>query len=1335
MWIFGAVIGLLIGASTFGFDGWFLGAIIGGFSGLFFKSLIKPDFTEINARLKDVDEAIQKLNRRIDTLQRVDPIPQTAIKPVIADTPVAEIKSAPLVTEPEKTAPENKLRLDNTAISSNKIDVRMPESKIPAMKVQSAPVVQTVVRPPASTYKVPEVKVAEPHVPNWLETQAAKVIQAVKLFIFGGNTLVKVGSLILFLGLAFLLRYAASQFTVPIELRYGGVAASALGLLIFGWRLRISRRDYALVIQGLAIAVLYLTLYAAMKLHPLLPTVMGFALMVVVCACSVVLAVKQNSLALAVAGSLGGFATPVLASSGAGSHVALFSYIALLDAGIMAVAWFRAWRVLNLVGFFGTFGLFMAWFERSWSVVSLVSAELFLLLFFAIYVLILLRFTHHLSLTREMQPNSDAERDGVLLKVAKRVDYIDGTLAFGVPLITFGLHAQMVNTIEFGASFGALFLGAVYLGLALALQKLSQGRYLLLFEVFIALGVVFASLAIPLGLEPQWTASAWALEAVGIFWIGIRQQRPLARIFAVLLLIGSVINFFRTLYLRPHDIDTLGSLLDRSVFEGSIFGAILIAFSLIFVHWLLRKAPEGSISKSEREFSWLPALAGTLMIYLLVPMLLPFEYCGMAWGALGLLTVYLSLRFVVSVCTWAGLLIQLFAGLSFVTTLHGGDLPALVGSGHGALVNGYSGVFAALLIALSLLFSYWVLRKMPEGEESKDLRDVAWLPALAGTLLIYLLPPLLLAFEYCGMAWGVLGLLTLFLALRLMLSACVWAGLLVQLFAGIAFVTTLHGGETSSVLGNGYSGLFSALIIGGTMLAAVWMASSKLRESEYAIAGAMQAIGIVTVVGLSLLNLAFLFVLPMQSALTAWALTSTLIVALALRIGNRIALWFALLLELVAGLMVMSHRGGLTLYTIQDAEKIIIPFQNSGWWSALVFSLCGFVGAWLLLRVERKKLPVPIPNVMLLVWASLWWGGAWIAELNRWLPDNKALPAMVVMLIVTQLLWWAVARWQDWSELRRFTYSHLPLAFMLSLMALVTQAHPFENFGWLVWPLAVTTHFFLLYAHENSSNEKVKKYSHIVGVWWILLFASFETRWHFSLLGDQYSAWPKLGWALIPLAYLWWAGRWTHPSPWPFTHYLDAYRRTAALPVVILLAVGLFVLNFASSGAANPLPYVPLLNPLEITLIAGMLVIVQWVKNQAGLTEILFMHRAAVLGYGFLVLTAGVFRAVHHWAGVPWRFEQLIHTTLLQVVLSVVWTVVASMAMLIASKYQKRALWMAGAVLIAVVVAKLFLVELSQSGTIERIVSFMVVGVLLLLMGYFAPVPPKKIQQKMEASS
>jgi uncharacterized membrane protein len=111
---------------------------------------------------------------------------------------------------------------------------------------------------------------------------------------------------------------------------------------------------------------------------------------------------------------------------------------------------------------------------------------------------------------------------------------------------------------------------------------------------------------------------------------------------------------------------------------------------------------------------------------------------------------------------------------------------------------------------------------------------------------------------------------------------------------------------------------------------------------------------------------------------------------------------------------------------------------------------------------------------------------------------------------------------------------------------------------------------------------------------------------------------------------------------------------------------------------------------------------------------------------GFVWLNAALLRAVHHLGGVPFEFDALARSTLVQVSLSIFWTVLALGCMLLAKRGAGRVVWLVGATLLAVVVAKLFLVDLSRVGTIERIVSFVVVGVLMLVIGYYSPLPPPR---------
>jgi len=166
-----------------------------------------------------------------------------------------------------------------------------------------------------------------------------------------------------------------------------------------------------------------------------------------------------------------------------------------------------------------------------------------------------------------------------------------------------------------------------------------------------------------------------------------------------------------------------------------------------------------------------------------------------------------------------------------------------------------------------------------------------------------------------------------------------------------------------------------------------------------------------------------------------------------------------------------------------------------------------------------------------------------------------------------------------------------------------------------------------------------------------------------------------------------------------------------------------------SPGDSSPLPYVPLLNPLEIVSVFVCIVLLRWLAVLQGSVPRLGLevrHRAIVAGlFGWFVLTMAVARAVHHWAGVPFDLHRLAASTVMQSSLSIVWGSTALAAMVIGAHKRHRVVWLAGAALMGVVVVKLFLVELGDSGTLTRIVSFLGVGLLLLVVGYLAPVPPR----------
>ncbi|WP_229459037.1 DUF2339 domain-containing protein [Massilia glaciei] len=343
-------------------------------------------------------------------------------------------------------------------------------------------------------------------------------------WMFSGNLVAKIGLLILFIGVSFLLKYAAQRVTVPIELRLTGIVLADIALLLWGWRIRLSRRAIGLPVQGAALGILMLVTFGAFRLYGLIPAGSTFGLLFVLTAFTCVLAVLQNALWLAVFGIAGGFVSPILTTTGGGSHIALLSYYALLNTGILAIALRRTWNSLNLLGFAFTFVIGTAWGVLRYSPdAHYLSTQLFLILFILFYVAIAVIY---------------AVRQSIDLK-----HYVNATIVFGTPLLAFALQLGLMRGKEFGNAFSALGFGVFYTALALAMWRRRGPQLGMLVESFLALGVVFGTLALPFALDGRWTSAAWALEGAGVVWIGLRQRQKLTWMFGLLVQSGAWISF------------------------------------------------------------------------------------------------------------------------------------------------------------------------------------------------------------------------------------------------------------------------------------------------------------------------------------------------------------------------------------------------------------------------------------------------------------------------------------------------------------------------------------------------------------------------------------------------------------------------------------------------------------------------------------------------------------------------------------------------------------------------------------------------------------------------
>lgn len=794
---------------------------------------------------------------------------------------------------------------------------------------------------------------AAPREPNVFD----RAITGARNWLFGGNTVLRVGVVLLFLGLAFLLRYATEGMVVPIEMRYAGVAASALGLLGLGWWLRHRNNQYALMLQGTGIAVLYLTVFAAMRLHPLLDPTAALGLLVAVTVFSAILAITQDSLALACAAALGGFAAPILTSTGAGSHVALFSYFALLNTGILAIAWFKAWRLLNLIGFVGTFGIGFAWGLRSYAPELLWSTEPFLILFFLMYLGIGLLFTRRKLLEMTDAPEDDS-RQALLHWSARKGDYVDGTMLFGPPLVGFGLQFALVQHLEFAAAFSALALGMLYMGLA---RLLMGGRALLLAETCLALGVIFTSLAIPLGLDARWTAAAWAVEGAGIFWLGLRQQRPLARAFALLLQLGSALAFLSKL--QPSE---------DSLLDGSWLGAFMLGVALLFSFYQLRKALPEQTSPLERQ--GLPVLAclGLTFLYLLAPLFFQTHGTAISWALAGLATLFVGLRLQSRTFLFTAFAVQLLGGALFLMRLKGAG-----GDSAAVLSAGWSGLLSASLIGLALIGGMLLAaRDEMVRNDARLLRGLSVI-LLAGLVLINLAVLFVLPWQTASAVWAASGLFIIWLSLYLKQRVSFVFGLLLQVIGGAAFL--FAGPELLGPLASeglkplAHSGFWTPLVLGLAALVGAWRLQLGNHASAFDVLSLNRLSELLLVWGVGWWALAWLNEVLRFAPLD---LQATLLLGVA---ALSVALWSVLALRLK-----WSSLGLLCTFLMPVAGLVLLgawhsryhPAANFGWlvWAAVfvvhfislrrlapmlparALSTAHVLGCWLLLGVLALEL-------------------------------------------------------------------------------------------------------------------------------------------------------------------------------------------------------------------------------------------------------------------------------------------------------------------------------------------------------------------------------------------
>jgi uncharacterized membrane protein len=386
----------------------------------------------------------------------------------------------------------------------------------------------------------------------------------------------------------------------------------------------------------------------------------------------------------------------------------------------------------------------------------------------------------------------------------------------------------------------------------------------------------------------------------------------------------------------------------------------------------------------------------------------------------------------------------------------------------------------------------------------------------------------------------------------------------------------------------------------------------------------------------------------------------------------------------------------------------------------MIIMLSSLMAAYLL-DTQKQKLPgfsALIAKIFLGTGIVLWF----VASL-RVIPPGyfyHGQDAMLILVLGASLLF-VLAKYLSWKLLSNVLQGVLPLGILIFLSGMnqnIFDVHPFEGWGlWILGSLFVL-HISMLYLYR--SEWRYEKYLHLIGLWFFVLLGSLELHYHVKQL-YQAEEYALLSFAVVPLLVS--VGL---LLPKVYKGWIEIQRENYQILGVGGLLIVLALWQLRAFGLASVGTYIPLFNLLDMMQCMVFAVMVYWVyrhKKVWSKEEKKTLY-SLLAGIGFLLITVIFARVVHHNQGVAYSIDALWQNNYFQTGLSLLWSLIAIGFMVLSKRYMYRVLWLAGFGLLIVVVLKLFFVELVNSGTIERIVSFMVVGTLLLLIGYFVPMPP-----------
>jgi uncharacterized membrane protein len=496
----------------------------------------------------DVQSRISILQIRIDQL--------TAELKKHRDSPTKTEEQIPVTQKTEIPLVIKEVKPQVVEVPKEEPDLSTPVKP----EIKSPPIQQPVNRPPVTIQES-----SKPKKPGFFERNPD-----LEKFI-GENLANKIGIAVLVLGIGYFVKFAIDQNWIGIYGRvFIGILCGGILLGLAHW-LRKSFAAFSSVLVGGGIAVLYLTIAIAFHEYQIFSQTMAFILMVIITGFTILLAIRYNRVELAVLAILGGFSSPFMVSTGEGNYVVLFTYVMILDVGMLVLAYYKRWSLVNIVSYAFTLILFGSWLGtkfESWNGSMVQGALLFATLFYLIFFA--------MNIVNNIRENTKFKALEITLLLSNTFFY------YTVGMVILSGEANEMFKGLFTAALGVF--NFIFAYLLFRNQRVDRNLIFML----IGLVLTFISLAAPIQLEGNYITLFWAAEAVLLLWLSQKSGITLMKVASVivtLLMLISLVMDWRILYSDySSDAVPMNIILNKAYITG-IISTLSLALSLYLIRF------------------------------------------------------------------------------------------------------------------------------------------------------------------------------------------------------------------------------------------------------------------------------------------------------------------------------------------------------------------------------------------------------------------------------------------------------------------------------------------------------------------------------------------------------------------------------------------------------------------------------------------------------------------------------------------------------------------------------------------------------------------------------